>query len=142
MNPVGLAEVVALARAVDDLPGQQAWWDSVAGRDRRKELLTEQWGNAVIFVGELLSTPAPDNWDPNWPAYKLFRFVPEGARVGDRVQLGNGEGLRAEGVITVQNGEIGLVIDETSVRDPLRASFRWAYDRIVGLLEDGHRPER
>lgn len=106
-----VAIVVAGARAVPRLAEGRAWWESPDGQFAKQRLLEGNPAYAETFIAERLAPSAPDCWDPNWPAYKVFGMpVPDALKIGDRFVVGNGEGRRGEAWVVERDGKIGVEI--------------------------------
>lgn len=86
---------MTVARATPRLPGGRSWWHRNGLGFRQWAVDLHHWPDeAWNAIGELRAEPAPDAFDINWPAHKVFRVVevPPGARVGDTFVLGDGMG--------------------------------------------------
>lgn len=131
-SPVTVAGVVALARAIPRLPEGVDWWESTEGRLVRQRLMEGETGYAEGAVDERLAPSAPDCWDPNWPANKVFRMpAPEGLGIGDTFLVGNGEGRRGEARVVERDGEIGVEIGRSW--GPTDDFFEAALDEVRQL---------
>lgn len=111
----GSATAVTVARATPRLPGGRSWWHRDGLRFRQWAVERHHWPDeAWDAIGELLAEPAPDAFDINWPAHKVFRVVevPPGARVGDTFVLGDGMGNRVRLIVVERDGQIGVARHE------------------------------
>jgi hypothetical protein len=92
--------------------------------DRGCDWVDEAYGT----IGESLAEPAPDVYDPNWPAQKVFWAVdvPDGCRVGDTFVVGNGMGDRYRMKVIKRDGRSGVAAEEWTGH-PLRVRDDNAY---------------
>jgi len=136
------ATTVSIARAVEQYPQGRIWWENARAIWIRL-LLAGEPGEVEARLAEFLAEPAPDVWDPNWPARKLFGIqIPEGLQIGDSFLVGDGMGARARMMVTERQGERGVVIVPQSSTNPLSSLFREACDeaeRLVGESPDASR---
>lgn len=112
-NPVEAATAVCTAKAVARLPEGAGWWHLSDPRSARArdELLDGNPDIAFAAIGERVAEPAPDVWDPNWPAHKVaWALLPSDAQVGHTFVVGNGEGNRATVEVIESGGRLRAVI--------------------------------
>lgn len=136
-NPVEVTTAVCTARAVARLPEGARWWNLSDPRSARarEELLNGNPDIAFAAIGERLAEPAPDAWDPNWPAHKVaWALLPNDARVGQTFLVGNGEGSRATVEVIESDGRLRAVI--TSAKGALDDLWAEAMEQAERLLSE------
>lgn len=136
---------MAMSRATPLLHGGAAWWSAETGTKALAYLVGSppRPDEAESVVAETLANqhePADDEWDPNWPDYKVAAMVHAGAQVGDEYVVGNGEGARATIQVVDVDGhlEARILGSRHYYNEIARACYEELKDRYVA----GNEPSR